>query len=121
MDEGHLVSEGAEAGEFFGHPLAGLAAADEGPGAAHEVAVGALEADLFFGAGHGLAGALFEFGFVVEGVEVGDAAGAEDLDDALGFGGEVGGAAAEEVGEGDGAEAVDELAAVSGHRQTRWC
>jgi hypothetical protein len=32
-------------------------------------------------AGHGLAAAAFEFGFVVEGIEVGDAAGAEDLDD----------------------------------------
>jgi hypothetical protein len=121
MDEGHAVGEGAEVGELFGDPFAGLAALDELPGAAHEVAVGALEGDLFFAAGHGLAGAFFEFGFVVEGVEVGDAAGAEDLDDAFGLWGEVGLAAVKKAGEGDGAEAVDELAAASGHRRTHWC
>ena len=90
MDEGHVVDVARKVGKFGGNGLAGLAGGLKIPGAAHEVAVGALEGDVFVAAGHGLAAALFKLGFVVEGIEVGCAAGAENLDDALGLGGEVG-------------------------------
>ena len=100
MDEAEIIGVLSEVGQQVGKVFAGLAAWLELPGALGEVPVLALECDDLVDAGHGLAVALDQFGFVVPGVEMADGAGAEDVEDAFGLGREMGLAGGERVGGG---------------------
>ena len=87
FDEAEVVGHGGHMGEEVGGPEAGLAALFEFPEGFHDAHGGAFAG---FGDGAGViegegdAVVLDELGFVVEGVDVGDAAGHEEEDDAFG-------------------------------------
>ena len=145
IDDAEVVGAAGDVGEEVADPGTGLASLAEGIGALHEAAGLAEESLIFAAAFEGHAVHALQLGFVVEGFEVADAAGAEDLDDAFGLGGEVGKAPGgggrgaglvplHHPGEGEAAEAAagvpEEVAAgeeggglgwrVRGHRRIRW-
>lgn len=92
MDEAHSVRELREIREEIADHFSRLAAGFEVPEGLDQVALLALEGDEFFRAGQGLAVAFHQFGFVIERVHMAERAGAEDQQDAAGFGSEVRGA-----------------------------
>ena len=87
FDEAEVVGHAGHVGEEVGGPEAGLAALFEFPEGFHDAHGGAFAG---FGDGAGVvevegdAVVLEELGFVVEGVDVGDATGHEEEDDAFG-------------------------------------
>jgi len=83
VDKGNIVDPLGEVGQEVADPFAGLSVLTEGPGTFHEIAGLAEKRIHLTLAGHRFAVAADEFGLVVEGVDVADAACAEDLDDAL--------------------------------------
>ena len=91
--DANVVGDAADVGEQFADLLARFAEAFEAVLGAETVEGFALElGDLLAlgeGFGHAFAGHFGELGFVVEGFEMGGAAGLVEEDDALGFGREV--------------------------------
>jgi len=90
VDEGEFIGVGAEVGKEVGDHFSGFAARFEIPERFGDVSGGALEGD-GGNAGRLLTVKFGEVGFVVEGVEVGDSAGAVDNEDSFCFGFKVAG------------------------------
>ena len=104
-DDAEVVGAGGDVGEDVGDFEAALAVALELVWRPHEGAGLAFGAEVF--ARHGLAMEAVEFGFGVEGVDLGRAAVGEDVDDVFGFSAELGGVGDERVG-GSGVSGMEE-------------
>src|SRR5262249_50890097 len=89
VDEGDVIDAAREVRQQIADPLAVAAVPRPAPRTAEEVAVTALEGDDTAGARQRLAVTADQLRLVLEGVEVADGAGAEDLEDAPGLRGEV--------------------------------
>jgi hypothetical protein len=83
MDEGEIVDDWAESGDWFAEHFAGLAVGFEVPDRAEPWAETVLEGFDGFAEVARLAVASDEFGFEVEKVEVAGGTGHEELDDAF--------------------------------------
>jgi hypothetical protein len=121
MDEGEVVDDWAEGGDWFAEHFAGLAVGFEVPDRAEPWAETVLEGFDWFAEVARLAVASDEFGFEVEQVEVAGGPGHEELDDAFGARGVLregegwGVFAGEERCQGDAREGLEEGAAGEVH------
>jgi len=90
VDEGHVIDAGAEIGDHLGERFARLAVGGEFPDRLHPGAEAILERLDRFAEVGGLAMPAFEFGFVIEEIDMAGGPGHEELDDPFGAGGAMG-------------------------------
>ena len=97
MDEAELVGQFGQVREQLGNVFARLPARFEFVRAFGQVALFSLEGDEFVAAGHRLAVALDQFGFVIPSINVAARAGTEEEQNPFGFGSEMGRTRAQRV------------------------